>query len=153
LLSSAWAEARKLRAGELARLRERLSSLAEDEPPARMLLNHLGVVRTLTTGPAAELVRRDRSLTRKYVAPYLAQSLNHVERRSILLFHNAYLARELNGLFFKEAARPEQPIWSASNGDSDQKVWVKTNDLLGGEGDLTLVFAGTTCRFTSSRSR
>jgi uncharacterized protein VirK/YbjX len=117
-------------------------SLTRDEKPARLLANHVAVVKRLTRGPAAELVRRDRSLTRKYVAPYLARSFNHVERRRILLFHNDYLGRNLNALFFKEAGRPNRPIWSSSKGGRSQEIWMKANDLLGGEGDLTLVFAG-----------
>jgi uncharacterized protein VirK/YbjX len=132
-------EARKLKAGEFARLAGRLSSLTRDEAVAPLLLRHVDVVRRLTTSPTAALARRDPSLTRKYVAPYLAQSLNHVERRRILLFHNDYLAHSLNERFFEEAASPQRPTWSSGEAQS-QAVWVKANDLLGGEGDLTLAF-------------
>ena len=135
-------EAEKLKAaGEFSRLRRRFSRLTQDEPSARFLLNHLQVVRRLTVGPAAPLARRDPELTRKYIRPYIAESLRHIERRRILLFHTDFLVRRLNARFFAEAAHPVRPIWSVEQDGRTHEIWLKAHDLRGGEGDLALVFA------------
>jgi hypothetical protein len=141
LLANALVEARKLRPGEFSRLRRRFRDLQQSESTVALLLNHLLAVRQLTRGRSGYLTRHAPSLTSKYAGPYLGISLNHVQRRRICLFHHAFLSERLNDDFFHEVVQPRAPIWSMEAGPRSHAIWLQLNRALGGEGDLSLIFA------------